>query len=314
MNSDTGIIGDRAWGLEDHSIDEQLVIAINAGTDVLSGFDENNVILNLLEKGDITGERIDISVRRLLKEQFELGLFEDPYVDPDRAAYLVGNRAYQVKAEEAQRKSIVLLENKNDLLPLASPTDENPVLLYTMGMDPDVVNHEKWNGYEVVSGDYDVEQAETRPNIPSNVNYAIIRVNVTNSGAGMFGGSISEELDALSFSDMAEAKSWEISPALEDIQVIMDEVGPEKTILSIYFRQPFVLDEASGMKDAGAILATFGVRDAAIMDVLTGNYPPQGKLPFSLANSIEAVIEQAPDAPGYPEDHILYPFGYGLRY
>lgn len=314
VNSDTGIIGERAWGLEDQSIDEQLVIAINAGTDVLSGFDEKNVILNLLEEGEITEERIDTSVRRLLKEQFELGLFEDPYVDPDRAAYLVGNRAYQAKAEEAQRKSIVLLENRNNLLPLASSSEEDTVSLYTMGMDPDVVSHETWNGYEVVSGDYDADKGENRPDIPSDTDYAIIRVNVTNKGSGRFGGSLPEELDALSFSEMATANSWEISPALEDIKAVMQELGPEKTILSIYFRQPFVIDEASGMKEAGAILATFGVRDASIMDVLTGNYSPQGKLPFSLANSIEAVIEQAPDAPGYPEDHTLYPFGYGLRY
>lgn len=314
VNYDTGLVGERAWGLEDLSIEEQLVIMINAGTDVLSGFDDKDVILNLLEKGEITEERIDTSVRRLLKEQFELGLFEDPYVDPDRAAYLVGNRAYQAKAEEAQRKSIVLLENRNDLLPIASPTEEDPVILYTMGMDPDVVSHEKWYGYEVVSGDYDAEKAEDQPGVPNDTDYAIIRVNVTNKGAGMFGGAISEELNALSFTEMAKAKSWEIFRTIEDIQAIMEEVGPDKTILSIYFRQPFVIDEASGMREAGAILATFGVRDAAIMDLLTGNYSPQGKPPFSLTNRIEAVIEQAPDAPGYPQEHILYPFGYGLRY
>ncbi|WP_409070347.1 glycoside hydrolase family 3 N-terminal domain-containing protein [Aliifodinibius sp. S!AR15-10] len=314
VNSDTGIIGERAWGLEDQSIDEQLAVAIGAGTDVLSGFDDKDVILDLLNKGEITEDRVDISVRRLLREQFELGLFEDPFVDPDRAAYLVGNRVYQAKAEEAQRKSIVLLENKNGLLPIASPTEEKPVLLYTMGMDPDVVSHERWNGYEVVSGDYSSQLGETRPGIPEDTDYAIIRVNVINKGAGMFGGAIPEELDMLAFSDMVGAKSWEVSPSVEDIRAVMEEVGSEKTILSIYFRQPFVIDQASGMRDAGAILATFGVRDAAIMDILTGNYPPEGKLPFALANSPEAIIEQAPDAPGYPEEYTLYPFGYGLSY
>lgn len=314
VNSDTGIIGERAWGLENQTVDEQLAVAIGAGTDVLSGFDDKDVILDLLEQGKITEKRIDTSVRRLLREQFELGLFEDPYVDPDRAAYLVGNRAYQTKAEEAQRKSIVLLKNRDELLPIASPTEEKPVTLYTMGMDPEVVSHEKWNSFEVVSGDYNAEQGEERPDVPDNTDYAIIRVNVTNQGAGMFGGSIPEELDMLAFSDMAEAKSWVMSPSLEDIQTVMKEVGPERTILSIYFRQPFVIDKASGMRDAGAILATFGVRDAAIMDILTGNHPPQGKLPFSLGNSAEAVIKQAPDAPGYPKEHTLYPYGHGLKY
>ncbi|MDZ7691940.1 MAG: glycoside hydrolase family 3 C-terminal domain-containing protein [Balneolaceae bacterium] len=54
--------------------------------------------------------------------------------------------------------------------------------------------------------------------------------------------------------------------------------------------------------------------NTAIMDVLTGNYTPQVKLPFSLANSAEAVIKQAQDLPGYPEEYTLYPFGYGLSY
>ena len=109
VNSDTGIIGDRAWGLEDKSIDEQIVIAVEAGTDVLSGFNNNKQILNLVTGGQLSEERVDLSVHRLLREQFQLGLFENPYVDPNRAGYLVGNRAFQKKAEMAQRKSIVLL-------------------------------------------------------------------------------------------------------------------------------------------------------------------------------------------------------------
>lgn len=118
----------------------------------------------------------------------------------------------------------------------------------------------------------------------------------------------------LSFSQMAEAESWVVSPALEDINTVMDEVGAEKTILSIYFRQPFVLDQASGLKDAGALFTTFGVRDAAVMDIITGNYVPQGKLQFALANNVEAIIEQDPDAPGYDLEDTLYPFGFGMTY
>ena len=94
----------------------------------------------------------------------------------------------------------------------------------------------------------------------------------------------------------------------------MREVGAGKTILAIYFRQPYVLDEASGFRNAGAILATFGVRDAAIMDVLTGQFKPSGKLPFALAGNAQAVVRQASDAPGYDRADTLFPFGFGLRY
>jgi beta-glucosidase len=99
------------------------------------------------------------------------------------------------------------------------------------------------------------------------------------------------------------------------MQAAMREVGdPSKVILCIYFRQPYVLDEASGLRDAGAILATFGVSDAALMDVLTGVTRRGGKLPFALANKAEAIVTQAPDAPGYADADTLYPFGFGLSY
>ena len=95
----------------------------------------------------------------------------------------------------------------------------------------------------------------------------------------------------------------------------MNEVGAKKhDPLTIYFRHPYVLDEASGLKDAGAILAGFGVSDSALMDVVTGRFAPQGKLPFALARTLQAVVDNDPDAPGYPASDTLYPFGYGLGY
>jgi beta-glucosidase len=338
VNSDTGIIGDRAWGLEDKSVDEQIVIAIESGTDVLSGFDKNKQIFDLIASKKISEDRVNLSVTRLLTEQFRLGLFENPYVDPNRASYIVGNRAFQKKAELVQRKSIVLLQRKEGLLPMpkpntvrenspagfvrpeittVAPSDRDSITLYTMGMNSEVVGDKRWFGFTVVSGDYDPKKEEIRPTVPTDTDYVIVRVVVSNEGARRdlrFGGSNPEELDMLSFSEMATAKSWKITPSLEDIQAVMKELGADKTILSIRFRQPFVLDKESGLRDAGAILATFGVSDAAVMDILTGNFKPSGKLPFSLAKNAKAIVEQAPDAPGYDKADTLFPFGHGLSY
>ncbi|HEV7990957.1 MAG TPA: glycoside hydrolase family 3 N-terminal domain-containing protein, partial [Gemmatimonadaceae bacterium] len=317
LNSDTGIIGERAWGLESKSVDEQIAAAVNAGVDVLSGFESNAQIVGLVKSGKVTPARLDLAVTRLLTEQFRLGLFEDPYVDPDRAAYLVGNRAFQLRAEEAQRKSIVLLQNSNRLLPLRAPTTAAPVRIYTMGLRADVIGDARWGGYTVTAGDYDAAKGEKRTAVPAGTDYAIIRVEVSNQGANrdlIFGGANPDELNLLAFSDMAKAKSWKVSPSVEDIQAVLREAGPEKTVLAIYFRQPYVLDEASGFRSAGAIVATFGVRDAAIMDVLTGKAKPSGKLPFALAANAQALLRQASDAPGYDRADTLYPFGFGLAY
>ena len=189
--------------------------------------------------------------------------------------------------------------------------------VYTMGMRADVVGDARWGGYTVVSGDYDAAKGERRAAVPAGTDYAILRVEVSNQGANrdlIFGGANQNELNLLAFSDMAKAKSWKVTPSLEDLQAVMREAGPEKTVLAIYFRQPYVIDEASGFRKAGAILATFGVRDAAIMDVLTGRFKPSGKLPFALAGNAQAVVRQASDAPGYDRADTLFPFGFGLSY
>ena len=113
---------------------------------------------------------------------------------------------------------------------------------------------------------------------------------------------------------MAASRSWQISPSLAEIQAVMREIGAKKTVLAIYFRNPYVLDEESRLKEAGAILASFGVSDTALLEVISGRFKPRGKLPFALANNLRAVIDNQPDAPGYAASDTLFPFKFGLTY
>ncbi|GAA1135553.1 hypothetical protein GCM10009583_01590 [Ornithinicoccus hortensis] len=132
-----------------------------------------------------------------------------------------------------------------------------------------------------------------------------------------FGGSFPWETSDLDFTSMGSADSWQVSPALTTVQQATAEIGdPGKVVLNVYFRQPFVLDEESGLRDSGAIVADFGTSDTALLDVLSGEVSPQGRMPFALAGTREAIEQQASDLPGYDEtdDGALFPFGFGLTY
>ena len=361
VNSDTGIINDRAWGLEDKPVPERVAAAVNGGTDVLSGFSTNSTITELVKAGLVTEARVNEAATRLLLEQFQLGLFENPYVEEERAAAVVGNPAHRARGMDVQKQSVVLLRNQPDggraLLPLRDRTK-----VYTMGMGRADVEQ---FGFTVTDGN--IAAGSPRASATGH-EVAIIRVLVRNantsgyrsqdpaSGANpahlnprtgkpwgaedpcvthpavnascaddgrlgggqarglLYGGALPWEANHLSFTAMSTSTSWQLTPPLNEIKAVMAEVGAERTVLAIYFRQPYVLDAESGLQNAGALVATFGVSDLALMEVLTGRSNPQGRLPFALARRLQAVIDNDPDAPGYPAADTLYPFGFGLRY
>ena len=373
VNSDTGIINDRAWGLEGKTVPERVAAAINGGTETLSGFDDVKTITDLVKAGLVSEARVTEAAGRLLKPLFEMGLFENPYVDESQATGVVGQEAFRQAGLDTQRKSLVLLQNQTVGAAKALPLGAG-ARVYTMGIDTadaSKVFVQASNGE--ASPDGKALARDAAGNVvgrPSAAGFdrAVIRVEVTNAGTNgyrtkdlatganpafvnpltgkvwgatdpcnthpaanplcvddgnlgaptplglVFGGAFPWETNNLSFTTMAASKSWRISPSLADIQAVMKEIGPDKVVLSINFRQPYVIDEASGLRQAGAIVASFGVGNTALLDVLAGKAKPQGKLPFALANKLQAVIDNQPDAPGYPAADTLYPFGFGLTY
>ncbi|WP_372699006.1 glycoside hydrolase family 3 N-terminal domain-containing protein [Arthrobacter sp. JSM 101049] len=364
VNSDTGIVTDRAWGLEGKSVPERVAAAVNGGTDTLSGFHDVKTITDLVADGLVTEERVTTAALRLTKPMFRLGLFENPYVDPEAATATVGSQEHREVGLDLQRKSAVLLQNKetddgSKVLPLKPDST-----IYLLG-DADEETVAGYD-YDVVNGN--TEDPADRPSAKGS-DYAVINVTVNNtntstytsngSDSGMspehtnpvtlegvegldgnspygaadacvtqgaeectddglpYGGALPWEAGTLDFTGMAASESWEVSPSLDTIQQVMDEVDdPDKVVLHVYFRQPFVMDEASGLRDAGAIVAGFGMGDTALFDILSGKVAPQGRMPFALAGTAEAIDEQFSDLPGYREttDGALYPFGYGLTY
>jgi beta-glucosidase len=83
------------------------------------------------------------------------------------------------------------------------------------------------------------------------------------------------------------------------------------TIVDIYLDRPAVIPEIAA--NAKGLMADYGASDAALLDIIFGKAKPEGKLPFELPSSMEAVRKQKEDVP-YDSENPLYHFGFGLRY
>ncbi len=98
---------------------EAAKLAIEAGVDIeLPDPDSYPLLVQLVKDGKVSEAAIDKAVARNLRLKFLLGLFENPYVDPDRTVNVTNSQAHRELAAEAARRSIVLLKNENNLLPL----------------------------------------------------------------------------------------------------------------------------------------------------------------------------------------------------
>ena len=118
INSDSGILSKMAWGVEELSVPERVGRAVMAGTDIIADTNDVGSIRTAFLQGLFTAERLDDAARRLTEEMFALGLFDNPYVDPERADEVVANADFTAAAERAHRGSVVVMKNHADTLPL----------------------------------------------------------------------------------------------------------------------------------------------------------------------------------------------------
>ena len=121
----------RAWGVEHLTPRERMIKALDAGVDQFGGEACPELLIDIVRSGELPESRLDVSARRLLREKFVLGLFDEQrYVDVERAKQIVGNADFVAAGEAAQRASITLLTNTDALLPLSRGSK-----VYVEGMD-----------------------------------------------------------------------------------------------------------------------------------------------------------------------------------
>jgi beta-glucosidase len=253
---------------------------LEAGVDQFGGEACSDVIIELVRSGQVAETRIDESIRRLLRDKFRLGLFDNPYLDPDEAERIVGNVDFRAAGELAQRKSIVLLKNGALADAALLPLQGRP-RLYLENVDPLVAR-----GYGQV-----VEKVE-------DADLAILRLKAPYEFRDW--GFLDRLFHAGDLDFKGEEK--------ERILGIMAQVP---TIVDIYLDRPAVIPEIA--ERSAALFANFGASDAAVLDVIFGRVSPSGKLPFEMPSSMEAVRGQKEDVP-HDSENPLFPFGYGLSY
>jgi beta-glucosidase len=269
------------WGVENMSKIDRFAKAVNAGVDQFGGTEKAQYLVQGARSGKITESRLNESVYRIALQKFRQGLFENPYVDSIAAARIVGNAQFQNEATAAQRRSLVLLENRNDILPLVARGKR----VFLHGVDSATAAR---YGFAVAPDLAHADIAIVRTNAPFQTlhpNYSF--------GARWHEGDLGFRAGDKEF---------------EEIKRITAAVP---TIVTIYLDRPAILTE---LKDrATALVGNFGVSDAALLDVLTGLAQPEGKLPFELPSSMQEVEAQMSAVP-HDTAHPLYRIGFGREY
>lgn len=279
--SDWGVLGRTCWGVEELSYEQRMIKALDAGLDQFGGESRPEVLAALIRSGAVSPQRVDESVRRLLREKFRLGLFDSPFVDASRADQVVGSALARERGIAAQAAAQTLLVNHEGRarLPL---TPSGTLRLYTEGIDPRAL----------------IGRAEVVAT-PAQADAAVLRMTAPWEERGG-PGSIETYFHAGSLA-FPQAEIGRVRAICEQVPTIVD----------VYLDRPAIL---AGLAAAAAtLIVNFGSTDEAFARVLFGELEPHGTLPFDIPSSMHAVEASRPDVP-FDTAEPTFRFGHGLRY
>ncbi|KAI3540376.1 glycosyl hydrolase family 3 N terminal domain-containing protein [Colletotrichum filicis] len=269
----------RAWGLENTTELQRAARILDAGCDQFGGEQRTELIIQLVDEGIVSEDRLDVSVRRLLREKFLLGLFDNPFVDPEAATRVVGNDYFLRLGNDAQRRAYTLLTNKDELLPLKHISAETK--FYIEGFNATFL------------GARNLSVVET----PEEADYALLRLDAPyEPRPGGFEAAY--HAGSLEYSDEEKARQAAIYAAVP-------------TVVDVILDRPAAIPEV--FDAASAVLGSYGSGSEAFLDVIFGLSNPEGKLPFDLPRSQQAVEDAMEDVP-YDTVDPVFRFGHGLRY
>lgn len=347
------IFAGKSWGMETKTVAERHYKILMAGVDQFGGNNAAGPVIEAYNMGiKEHGEafmraRFEQSAVRLLRNIFRVGLFENPYLDVEKSKQTVGNPEFMTAGYNAQLKSVIMLKNHGGVLPLQKgktiylPKKYTPSIKGFFGPP----SKEKWE--DAVNADL-IKKYFTVTDDPAKADYAIVFVSSPSGGAGYDaedlknGGNgyvpITLQYGAYTATDAREHsiaagdpvepgitnrayKGKSITAAnLNDLKTIRETkkaMNGKPVIVAITLSKPAIPAEFE--KDANAIVASFGVQNQAILDILTGVAEPSGLLPFQMPANMQTVELQDEDIPHdmlcYTDaDHHTYDFGFGLNW
>jgi beta-glucosidase len=307
INSDSGILSKMAWGVEELSVPERVGKAVMAGTDIIADTNDVGSIRTAYLQGLISTERLDDAARRLTEEMFALGLFDNPYVDPDREDEVIAGAELRAAADEAHRRSVVVMKNHAATLPLTTERLAGRAV-YVEVFEADL-RVAKLDGLRdrLTAAHPDIRFTTD----PEHADLAVLFVNP--STGSYFHSTGLLDLGVHEATNVALAKITRIRAAVDEV------------VVALNVTMPWLLGTVEPLADA--LVAGFDTRTETVFDAIVGGFAPTGRLPltFPIDDAAIAVDDlgrcaSPNDVPGYDKERYMdgrpyvYIDGDGNRY
>ncbi|MDF2884218.1 MAG: bgxA1 [Clostridiaceae bacterium] len=338
-------ISGKCWGVENLSVEERHYKALMAGVDQFGGNNQVEPVIKAYEIGvkehgeEFMRSRFEKSAVRLLLNLFRTGLFENPYVDAEISKKVVGNSEFMQAGYDAQLKSIVMLKNKENIMPIKERKkvyipkrrskeskdwfgniipayEKEPVNKAIIEKYYDVIEDPKDADFSIVFIESPKTVGYTKEDgyLPISLQYRKYTA-LTARKKSIAGGDPLETSANRSYLNKTNYASNEAD--LDIILETKEAMGKKPVIVSINITNPTVVAEFEKYVDG--IIVEFGVQTQAIMDIVSGKFNPSGLLPFQMPVNMETVENQCEDVPhdmDCYEDELgnVYDFSYGLDF
>lgn len=348
------VFGATPWGVEGLTEAERHYRVLLAGCDQFGGNNASGPVIEAYEMGvkemgeEAMRKRMEQSAIRLLKNIFNVGLFENPYLDVTNTEATVGKPEFMEAGYEAQLRSLVLLKNQNGALPLrkttkvyvperynppmagffgpgtpggwAAPVDSALLGRYvtpvTTASEADVAVVFITDPQNGRTAGYSAELAESGDNgfLPISLQYDAYRATEARDPSLAGDARKGDVLNRTYKNKLAQITN---RSDLELVLKTVREMGDKPVVVVLSLSNPTVVAEFE--KEIDGLLIDFGVQRQAVFDVLTGKETPSGLLPLQMPANMVTVEKQFEDVPLDMDPHVdaaghRYDFGFGLNW